>query len=88
MVLTSMLMAKMAANGGAVRSSSRMNSRMTRWPPGTKAWAQRLIKRRLSSRRRWIGRDQFVGRLARADPELTALLAEIAPDTTDDLPLA
>jgi prevent-host-death family protein len=42
----------------------------------------------VGTRRRWIGRDQFVGRLARADPELTALLAEIAPDTTDDLPLA
>jgi len=39
-------------------------------------------------RRRWIGRDQFVGRLMQADPELTSELADLAPDTTDDLSLA
>ena len=38
-------------------------------------------------RRRWIGRDQFVGRLVQADPELTSELAELAPETTDDLSL-
>jgi prevent-host-death family protein len=39
-------------------------------------------------RRRWIGRDQFVGRLVQADAELTSELADLAPDTTDDLSLA
>jgi prevent-host-death family protein len=39
-------------------------------------------------RRRWIGRDQFVGRLAQADAKLTSELAGLAPDTTDDLSLA
>ena len=39
-------------------------------------------------RRRWIGRDQFVGRLVQADAALTSELTDLAPDTTDDLPLA
>jgi hypothetical protein len=39
-------------------------------------------------RRRWIGRDQFVGRLMQADAALTSELTELAPDTTDDLSLA
>ncbi len=39
-------------------------------------------------RRRWIGRDQFVGRLVQADANLTSELRELAPDTTDDLSLA
>ena len=39
-------------------------------------------------RRRWIGREQFVGRLTQADAELTAELAHLAPETTDDLPPA
>jgi prevent-host-death family protein len=42
----------------------------------------------LRERRRWIGREQFIGRLAQADPELTAELAHLAPETTDDLSLA
>lgn len=37
-------------------------------------------------RARWIGREQFVRRLAQADARLTSELAELAPDTTDDLP--
>ena len=37
-------------------------------------------------RRRWIGRNEFVRRLVQADPALAADLAELAPDTTDDLP--
>jgi prevent-host-death family protein len=36
-------------------------------------------------RRRWIGRDQFVGRLVQADAGLTSELADLAPETTDDL---
>jgi len=39
-------------------------------------------------RRRWVGRDQFVGRLVQADANLTSELRELAPDTTDDLSLA
>jgi prevent-host-death family protein len=39
-------------------------------------------------RRRWIGRDQFVGRLAQADAALTSEITDLAPDTTDDLPSA
>lgn len=39
------------------------------------------------ARRRWVGRDEFVGRLVQADPGLEAELAELAPDTTDDLAL-
>jgi prevent-host-death family protein len=38
-------------------------------------------------RRRWIGRDQFVGRLTQADAELTSELADLAPESTDDLSL-
>ena len=38
-------------------------------------------------RRRWIGRDQFVGRLMQADSELRSELADLSPDTTDDLSL-
>jgi len=40
------------------------------------------------TRRRWIGREQFVRRLAPADAELTRELSGLAPDTTDDLPVA
>jgi prevent-host-death family protein len=40
-----------------------------------------------TARRRWIGRDELVGRLrrAQADPGLRADLARLAGDTTDDL---
>jgi prevent-host-death family protein len=40
-----------------------------------------------TSRRRWIGREELVGRLRRtqADPGLRADLARLAGDTTDDL---
>ena len=41
----------------------------------------------VGARRRWIGRDQFVRQLAQADRALATELAELAPDTTDDLPL-
>jgi prevent-host-death family protein len=37
-------------------------------------------------RRRWVSREQFVRKLAQADPQLATALAELAPDTTDDLP--
>jgi len=37
-------------------------------------------------RHRWISREQFVSRLAQADPRLATELAELLPDTTDDLP--
>ena len=36
-------------------------------------------------RTRWIGRKQFVGRLVQADAALASELADLAPDTTDDL---
>ena len=36
-------------------------------------------------RPRWIARGQFVRKLVQADPALTADLADLAPDTTDDL---
>lgn len=39
-------------------------------------------------RRRWVGRDQFVGRLMQADAALRSEIADLAADTTDDLPLA
>ena len=41
------------------------------------------------SRERWIPRESFVARILghQADPGLTAVLGELAPDTTDDLPL-
>jgi prevent-host-death family protein len=35
--------------------------------------------------RRWMPREEFVRRLVQADPDLSADLAELAPDTTDDL---
>lgn len=43
----------------------------------------------IASRPRWVGRDRFVARLmdAQADPDLRSELAELVPDTTDDLPL-
>jgi prevent-host-death family protein len=41
----------------------------------------------VSARRRWVGRDQFVGRLVQADAGLTRQLAALAPETTDDLAL-
>jgi prevent-host-death family protein len=37
-------------------------------------------------RRRWVSREHFVRKLAQADPQLASALAELAPDTTDDLP--
>jgi prevent-host-death family protein len=39
-------------------------------------------------RARWIGRSQFVRRLVQADAALAFELADLAPDTTDDLELA
>ena len=39
-------------------------------------------------RRRWIGRDQFARRLVQADAALTSEIADLAVETTDDLPLA
>lgn len=43
----------------------------------------------LRSRPRWVSREDFVARVegARADPELARDLAELLPDTTDDIPL-
>lgn len=40
-------------------------------------------------RPRWLGRDEFARRIGRhqADPALWRELAELSPDTTDDLPL-
>ena len=45
------------------------------------------VLRPIGRRPRWIGRDEFTrGVLARqADPALTTELAELAPDTTEDL---
>lgn len=39
-------------------------------------------------RPRWLGRNEFVRRVGshQADPALERDLAELAPDTTDDLP--
>jgi prevent-host-death family protein len=39
-------------------------------------------------RPRWLGRDEFLGRLhgAQADPGLDRELRELNPDTTDDMP--
>ncbi len=39
-------------------------------------------------RPRWLARDEFVRRVAphQADADLARELAELAPDTTDDLP--
>jgi prevent-host-death family protein len=41
-------------------------------------------------RPRWIGRDEFARRIAgrQADAALAGELRELAPDTTDDLPLS
>jgi prevent-host-death family protein len=41
------------------------------------------------SRPRWVRRDDFVARFEgiQADPALARELAELLPDTTDDLPL-
>lgn len=41
----------------------------------------------LGRRPRWLERDEFVRRIGsnQADPGLTQDLAELAPDTTDDL---
>lgn len=42
----------------------------------------------LGRRPRWLARDEFVRRIGRhqADPTLADELAELAPETTDDLP--
>lgn len=43
----------------------------------------------VTGRRRWVSRSEFVRRFAaaQADPGLRRDLEELAPDTTDDLPL-
>lgn len=43
----------------------------------------------LGRRPRWLAREEFVRRVLpyHADPGLAAELAELAPDTTDDIPL-
>lgn len=43
----------------------------------------------VSRRPRWLGRDEFVGRVLprQADAALAGELRELAPDTTDDLAL-
>ncbi len=43
----------------------------------------------LGRRPRWVGRDEFFRRILahQADPGLRQDLAELAPDSTDDLPL-
>lgn len=43
----------------------------------------------IGRRPRWIGREEFVRRieLHQADPGLEKDLAELAPDTTDDVPV-
>jgi prevent-host-death family protein len=43
----------------------------------------------LPTRGRWMSRSIFIDQVLRhqADPELADELAELAPDTTDDLPL-
>lgn len=40
-------------------------------------------------RPRWLAREEFVRRIGsrQADPALAGELAELAPDTTDDVPL-
>lgn len=47
------------------------------------------VLRPIGSRRLWMSRAEFLRRFdgAQADAGLTAELAELAPDTTDDLPL-
>lgn len=46
------------------------------------------VLRPVGRRPRWLGRDEFVRRVAphQADPALREDLAELAPDSTDDLP--
>lgn len=39
----------------------------------------------VGTRRRWVGRDEFVERLVQADAGLAADLAGLAPDTTDEV---
>jgi prevent-host-death family protein len=39
----------------------------------------------VENRRRWVTRDEFVRRLVQADPDLASELADLNPDTTDDL---
>lgn len=45
------------------------------------------VLRPIGRRPRWMSSEEFVRRLDshRADPELAAVLASLAPDTTDDL---
>ncbi|MEX0835695.1 MAG: type II toxin-antitoxin system prevent-host-death family antitoxin [Nitriliruptor sp.] len=46
------------------------------------------VLQRVAGRSRWLPRDEFVRHLpaVQTDPELSAELAELTPDTTDDLP--
>jgi len=48
------------------------------------------VLHRLSAARRWMPRSELVRRLAaaQADPGLASELADLSPDTTDDLPPA
>lgn len=43
----------------------------------------------IARRPRWLSRDEFVRRIGarQADPTLAQELRQLAPDTTDDLPL-
>lgn len=45
------------------------------------------VLRPVGRRPRWIGRDEFIQHISRrqADPALATDLAELVPDTTDDL---
>jgi prevent-host-death family protein len=47
------------------------------------------VLRPVTTRSRWVGRAEFVRLCAasQADPGLAADLAELAPDSTDDVPL-
>jgi prevent-host-death family protein len=47
------------------------------------------VLRPIRQRPRWVPREEFVRRFAarQADAGLTAELAELVPDTTDDIPL-
>jgi prevent-host-death family protein len=45
------------------------------------------VLRPIANRQRWIPRAEFVARLRQADSGLATDLRELAPDTTDDLPL-
>jgi prevent-host-death family protein len=44
----------------------------------------------ISRRPQWFSRDEFVRRVVprQADPGLTEVLRDLAPDTTDELPLS